>query len=186
MKKIRISENELISLIEKAVNENLGTTPSLTAHGGGFSNLGMGKPTDKYKDLYEDDDIEEEMVEDQDPGIEKSSAVAIDQEKDVEDDWTGGSGRNPSMNIESIVERLKRKLNEADTIPEITPDVKIPEGLFTKKASEIVAGLKKLKDGAKEALTRITYYINRAGKNLSNKTEVLKAKEILKKEKEDQ
>lgn len=102
----------------------------------------MGKPTDKYKDLYEDDDIEEEMVEDQDPGTEKSSAVAIDQEKDVEDDWTGGSGRNPSMNIESIVERLKRKLNEADTIPDITPDVKIPEGLFTKKASEIVAGLK--------------------------------------------
>ena len=112
MKKIRISENELISLIEKAVNENLGTTPSLTAHGGGFSNLGMGKPTDKYKDLYEDDDIEEEMVEDQDPGTEKSSAVAIDQEKDVEDDWTGGSGRNPSMNIESIVNRLKKKLNE--------------------------------------------------------------------------
>ena len=189
MKKIRISENELISLIEKAVNENLGTTPSLTAHGGGFSNLGMGKPTDKYKDLYEDDDIEEEMVEDQDPGTEKSSAVAIDQEKDVENDWTGGSGRNPSMNIESIVERLKRKLEEqtlyTQTIPDITPDVKIPEGLFTKKASEIVAGLKALKNGAKEALTRITYYINRAGKNLSNKTEVLKAKEILKKEKED-
>ena len=72
--------------------------------------------------------------------------------------------------------RLKKKLNEDDTIPEITPDVKIPEGLFTKKASEIVAGLKALKNGAKEALTRITFYINRAGKNLSNKTEVLKAK----------
>ena len=62
MKKIKVTENELISLIEKIVNENLGSTPSLNAHGGGFSNLGMAKPTDKYKDLYEDDDIEEEMV----------------------------------------------------------------------------------------------------------------------------
>ena len=174
MKKIRISESELISLIEKAVNENLGATPSLTAHGGGFSNLGMGKPTDKYKDLYEDDDIEEEMVEDQDPGTEKSftGTMTMQPGSDDEDAW-----------MESIVNRLKGKLNEADTIPEITPDVKIPEGLFTKKASEIVAGLKKLKDGAKEALTRITYYINRGGKNLPNKTEVLKAKAILKKEK---
>ena len=174
MKKIKVTENELIYLIEKIVNENLGSTPSLNAHGGGFSNLGMAKPTDKYKDLYEDDDIEEEMVEDQDPGTEKSFAGTITTQpgSDDEDSW-----------MESIVDRLKKKLNEDDTIPEITPDVKIPEGLFTKKASAIVAGLKNLKDGAKEALTRITFYINRAGKNLSNKTEVLKAKEMLKKEK---
>ena len=99
MKKIKITENELISLIEKIVNENMGSTPSLTAHGGGFQTLGIAKPTDKYKDLYEDDDIEGEV--DEDAALEKSTEISIDQQKDVEDDWT-----------ESIVERLKSKLAE--------------------------------------------------------------------------
>ena len=105
MKNIKITENELISLIEKVVNENLGSTPSLSAHGGGFVNLGMAKPTDKYKDLSEDDDIEEEMVEDQDPGTQKSFAGTITTQpgSDDEDAW-----------MESIVNRLKGKLNEAD------------------------------------------------------------------------
>ena len=111
MKKIKITENELISLIEKIVNENLGSTPSLSAHGGGFSNLGIAKPTDKYKDLYEDDDIEGEIDEDEDPAVEKSDAISVDVGKDVEDGWTG---RNPSPNMESIVNRLKGKLNEVD------------------------------------------------------------------------
>ena len=103
MKKIKITENELISLIEKIVNENLGSTPSLTAHGGGFSNLGIAKPTDKYKDLYEDDDIENEVDEDQDPEAEKSAAITVTTQpgSDDEDAW-----------MESIVDRLKGKLNE--------------------------------------------------------------------------
>ena len=102
MKKIKITENELISLIEKIVNENLGSTPSLTAHGGGFNNLGIAKPTDKYKDLYEDDDIES-VEEDQDPEAKKSFAgdITIQPGSDDEDAW-----------MESIVDRLKGKLTE--------------------------------------------------------------------------
>lgn len=52
MKKIRITESELINMIEKLVKENMG-----------FANLGMGKPTDKYKDLNldEGDDTEGEV-----------------------------------------------------------------------------------------------------------------------------
>jgi|TARA_R110000824_G_scaffold27124_5_gene92549 hypothetical protein len=105
MKNIKITENELISLIEKVVNENIGSIPSLSAHGGGFANLGMAKPTDKYKDLYEDDDIETEVDEDQDPSVEKSDSITVTTQpgSDDEDAW-----------MESIVDRLKGKLNEAD------------------------------------------------------------------------
>ena len=129
MKNIKITENELISLIEKVVNENLGSIPSLSAHGGGFANLGMAKPTDKYKDLYEGGDIESEVEEDegtidlggdiidpktgelvgieedQDPEAEKSADITVTTQpgSDNEDAW-----------MESIVNRLKGKLNEAD------------------------------------------------------------------------
>jgi hypothetical protein len=111
MKKIRITENELISLIEKMVKENMGAIPSLSAHGGGFANLGMGKPTDKYKDLYEDGDLENVDEDDATTGSDELQ-LSVTSEPDVEDDWTGGSGRNPSTNMESIVNRLKKKLNE--------------------------------------------------------------------------
>jgi len=103
MKNIKITENELISLIEKIVNENLNAIPSLSAQGGGFANLGMAKPTDKYKDLYEDDDVEEEVEEDQDPEAEKSANVTVTTQtgSDDEDAW-----------MESIVDRLKKKLTK--------------------------------------------------------------------------
>ena len=56
MKKIRISENELVELIEKLVKENIG-------NGTGFNFGAVGTPTSKYKDLYEDDDIEGDITE---------------------------------------------------------------------------------------------------------------------------
>ena len=103
MKNIKITENELISLIEKVVNENLGVIPSLSAKGGGFANLGMAKPTDKYKDLYEGGDIESEVEEDQDPEAEKSDDITVTTQpgSDNEDAW-----------MQSIVDRLKKKLNK--------------------------------------------------------------------------
>tara|TARA_R110002012_G_scaffold178083_1_gene343056 strand:+ start:162 stop:707 length:546 start_codon:yes stop_codon:yes gene_type:complete len=180
MKKIRISESELIDLIEKLVKENIGGNT-------GFDFGMLGTPTSKYKDLYEDEDVEseEELDEDEfnlDTAQTGDKTLTLNKMKQTNmSDWMGEGKITESQ----LVRRLSRKLHEADTIPDITPDVKIPKGLFTKKASEIVAGLKNLKDGVKEALTRITYYINRGGKNLPNKTEVLKAKKILKKEKED-
>lgn len=57
-----------------------------------------------------------------------------------------------------------------------------PKDLFTKPANTIVKVLlQQTKGNIGKAIQKITFYINRAGKNLSNKTEVLKAKEILKK-----
>ena len=65
MKKIRIKENELISLIEKIVNEQ----SAGVAFGSFGETMGFSKPTDKYKDLNletessEDEEIPEEYDE---------------------------------------------------------------------------------------------------------------------------
>lgn len=57
-----------------------------------------------------------------------------------------------------------------------------PEGLFTKPTQDIVDGLLKDAHGDEElALRRITFYINRAGDGLSNKTAVNAAKRELEK-----
>lgn len=57
-----------------------------------------------------------------------------------------------------------------------------PKDLFTKPASTIVKVLlQQTKGNIGKAVQKITFYINRAGKNLENKNEVMKAKEILKK-----
>ena len=57
-----------------------------------------------------------------------------------------------------------------------------PKDLFTKPAGTIVRVLLQMTKGnVGKAIQKITFYINRAGKNLANKTEVMKAKEILKK-----
>jgi len=61
MKKMKITENELITLIEKIVNEQAGGV----AFGGFGENMGFSKPTDKYEDLnLEGEDIEDDVEED--------------------------------------------------------------------------------------------------------------------------
>ena len=55
-----------------------------------------------------------------------------------------------------------------------------PKDLFTKPAGTIVRVLLQMTNGnIGKAIQKITFYINRAGENLSNKSEVLKAKKIL-------
>lgn len=55
-----------------------------------------------------------------------------------------------------------------------------PEGLFTESAEVIVRTLlKQTKGDIGKAIQKITFYINRAGDNLSNAKEVNKAKKIL-------
>ena len=67
----------------------------------------------------------------------------------------------------------------------VDPKNKTPEGLFTKPASTIVRELLKLtKNDIGKAIQKITFYINRAGDNLSNANEVEKAKEQLQKKNE--
>lgn len=55
-----------------------------------------------------------------------------------------------------------------------------PKDLFTKDAETIARVLTRMTGGdLGKAIQKITFYINRAGDNLSNATEVNKAKKIL-------
>lgn len=56
-----------------------------------------------------------------------------------------------------------------------------PEGLFKKSAKEIAETLKANSKDEKQAMARLNFYINRAGKNLSeeDRKRLDKAKEIL-------
>ena len=79
-----------------------------------------------------------------------------------------------------MIKVLKRLNITAQNISDVDVKHHTPEGLFTRKASGIVDGL--LKDSNNDvtkAIQRINFYINRSGENLSNKTEVMKAKKIL-------
>ena len=90
MKKIRISENELVDLIEKLVKENLGF--------GNGQNLGiMGTPTSKYKDLLEKEDIEEDDITDNEEEVSEDTLnVNVDDETQ--------DGLNQEKYMESISE----------------------------------------------------------------------------------
>ena len=92
MKKIRITENELVTLIEKLVKENLGD-------GVGQIFPLMGAPSEKYKDLLEKDDIEETDGEEEQLNLNVTDQPGSDDE----DAW-----------MESIVDRLKTRLTEAE------------------------------------------------------------------------
>ena len=56
-----------------------------------------------------------------------------------------------------------------------------PEGFFEQSAKQIAEGLKKASDSLAQAMDRLNFYINRAGKNLSpeRKTTLEEAKKIL-------
>ena len=96
MKKIRVSENELVDLIEKLVKENLG-------NGNGHNFGMMGTPTSKYKDLYEDDDVEgkEEVDEETlDVNVDDETQDGLDQEAAME-----------SIKESKVVSRLRKKVH---------------------------------------------------------------------------
>jgi len=129
MKKIRISESELVDLIEKLVKENIG-------NGTGF-NFGMlGTPTSKYKDLYEDEDVESEEELDEDE-VNVDTAQTGDKTLNVnvmkqtnQSDWMGEGKITESQ----LIRRLSRKLNEDSAMQDMTKDIERrgTEGSFRK------------------------------------------------------
>jgi hypothetical protein len=56
-----------------------------------------------------------------------------------------------------------------------------PEGLFTKSAEEIATVLHKDSDDLSQAMSRLMFYVNRAGENLSSERKKVmnKAEELL-------
>ncbi len=107
MKKIRINETELVSLIEKLVKENLGF--------GNGQSLGMfGTPTSKYKDLLEKEEVEEtdEISEDEtniDTAQDADQTLNLNiMNKTNQEDWMEG------IEESKLINRLKTRLNEAE------------------------------------------------------------------------
>ena len=104
-----MGESELVDLIEKLVKENIGG-------GTGFANM-LNTPTSKYKDLYEDEDVEneEELEEDE---VNADSAQDGDETLNVnvmkqtnQTDWMGENKITESQ----LVRRLSKKLHEAES-----------------------------------------------------------------------
>lgn len=79
--------------------------------------------------------------------------------------------------------KLRDFLNEKKWTSKVETKYSPPEGLFTKPAKEIAEQLKKDSEDLKQAMGRLNFYINRAGKNLSaeDKQRLEKAKDILRK-----
>lgn len=77
----------------------------------------------------------------------------------------------------TLIEKEEKKYWSKDVIPKWTP----PKGLFKENAKKIVDVLYKESDSLKTAMSRLNFYINRAGKKLpeQDKKELEKAKKLL-------
>ena len=104
MKKIKISENELVALIEKLVKENLSN--------GNGQNFGlMGTPTAKYKDLLEKDDIEEDDIDDNEDEVSEQTDDTLNI--NVDDETQDGLNQEDymeSVKESRLISRLKKRL----------------------------------------------------------------------------
>ena len=80
-------------------------------------------------------------------------------------------------------EYINRMIDEAMWTKSVKPKWHPKEGFFTKSAEEIARGLKSASKSLGQAMSRINFFVNRAGGNLSSerKSELSKAKEILSK-----
>ena len=77
--------------------------------------------------------------------------------------------------------QLAGLLTEKKWSGEVKAKVEVPEGTFTKKAASIVSTLIKLHDGdVGKASKALTFYINRAGKDVENKEQLDAAKALFK------
>ena len=83
---------------------------------------------------------------------------------------------------------LKEILNEKKWSAAVETEWSPPEGFFTKSAEKIAAGLKAKSKDLKQAMSRLNFFINRAGKNLSadDKARLENAKDKLRKLFEEQ
>ena len=76
---------------------------------------------------------------------------------------------------------IKQFNDDSDWIDEVKTDSNLPDGTFLKSSKEIAKILREHSESYKQAMSRLNFYINRAGKNLSEDrlTELNKAKDIL-------
>jgi len=82
-----------------------------------------------------------------------------------------------------ILDKIEKILVEKIWSAAVKTDWSPPEGLFTKSAKEIADVLAKASKDLSQAMSRLQFYISRAGKNLSKerKNELEKVKPLIKK-----
>ncbi len=61
-----------------------------------------------------------------------------------------------------------KELFESTWSADVTEKWHPPEGFFEKSAEAIASGLKRASKDLKQAMSRLNFYVNRAGKNLSS------------------
>tara|TARA_R110000824_G_scaffold9800_5_gene43334 strand:- start:2172 stop:2825 length:654 start_codon:yes stop_codon:yes gene_type:complete len=107
MKKVRITETELVSLIEKLVKENFAQG---AANGNGHNFGLMGTPTAKYKEIFEKEDIEGEDELEEGNGEEEQLNVNVTDQpgSDDEDAWMESitEQENPGSCAEGIAKLI--------------------------------------------------------------------------------
>jgi hypothetical protein len=69
----------------------------------------------------------------------------------------------------SIIKRIDMMLSEKKWSGAVKTKWEPPEGLFTKGKTEIARILAAQSDSLKQAMSRLNFYINRAGKNIPKK-----------------
>ena len=67
----------------------------------------------------------------------------------------------------------------SEKLSDVKSKTKLPEGTFTNKATTIKKILVENSKDKNDCIKKINFYINRVGKNLKNKTEVMKAKKMI-------
>ena len=79
-----------------------------------------------------------------------------------------------------LMKNLKNYIIEKEQLSDVKTKWHPEEGLFLKKDPEYIADylIKNSKD-LKQAMSRLVFYMNRAGENLENKTVLNKAKELI-------
>ena len=64
-------------------------------------------------------------------------------------------------------------------VQNVKPKLEIPDGLFNQSAKKIANFLIKKSDNLKQAMSRVTFYTNRAGKNLKDKRKFENVKKLI-------
>lgn len=147
----------------------------------GFRNWDTNKIVDELKSRkveYLDKDEDEIRQEIEDAARKRREAAPTIKSIQVETDPYNYGGEESDMDKASEM-LLKKEIYEAlsDVEPEWTPK----EGIFLEKDPKKIANyLLKNSDSKGQAMKRLTFYMNRAGENLKNKTVLNKVKALLK------
>ena len=109
--------------------------------------------------------------EEYDAGLEGEESILVDPEITIAD-------LGDTHTVEFSLEAKKKKWSKSVTKKD---KWHAPAGFFTKPAEDIAKSLKRASDSKAQAMSRLNFYINRAGKNLSDKekAKLNHAKEIL-------